>query len=108
MQQRRTAERILLAAVHGLQRIEEVGKVLVPGEQIVNPPDRLLDVVFEHGDDQLVLALEIRVERAARKTGRGGDGFDAGAADALFLEHARRRLEQLLAGIVPGRSCSDS
>ena len=91
-----------------LQRVDEIRKVLVPGEQIVNAPDRLLDMILEHGDDQLVLALEIRIERPARKAGRGRDGLDAGAADALFLEYPRRRLEQLVAGIVPGRSCSNS
>ena len=84
------------------------GEVLVPGEQVEIAPDRLLDVILEHGDDQLVLALEIRIERAAGEAGRGRDGLDAGAADALFLEHARRRLEQLFAGIVPGRSGSNS
>ncbi len=69
---------------------------------------RLLDVILEHGDDQFVLALEVGIERAAGETGRGRDGFDAGAADAVFLEHARGRLEQLVAGIVTGRSGSDS
>ena len=108
VQQRRTAERILPAAVHGLQRVEEFREVAVLGEQIEIAPDRLLDVILEHGDDQLVLALEIRIERAARETGRGRDGLDAGAADALFLEHARRRLEQFVAGIVPGGSGSNS
>ena len=83
-------------------------RFLCIGEKIVNAPDRLLDVILEHGDDQLVLALEIRIERAARETGRRRNGLDAGAADALFLEHARRRLEQLFAGIVPGGSGSDS
>ena len=58
------AERILLAAVHGLQRIDEIREVLVPGEKIEIASNRLLDVILEHGDDQLVLALEIRIERA--------------------------------------------
>ena len=80
----------------------------MPGEQIEIASDRLLDVILEHRDDQFVLALEIRIERAARKTGRSGNGLDAGAADALFLEHARRRLEQLFAGIVPRRSGPNS
>ena len=71
-------------------------------------PNGLLDVILEHGDDQLVLALEIRIERPAREAGRRRDRLDAGAADALFLEHARRRLEQLFAGVVPGRSGSHS
>ncbi len=80
----------------------------MPGEKIVKASNGLLDMVLEHGDDQLVLALEIRIERAAREAGRRRNGLDAGAADALFLEDARRRLEQLFAGIVPGRSGSDS
>ena len=108
MQKGGAAERILLAAVHGLQRVDEIRKVLVLGEKIESASDRLLDVILEHGDDQLVLALEIRIERAAREAGRGRDGLDAGAADALFLEHARRRLEQFFAGVVPGGSGSDS
>ena len=108
VQKGRAAERILLAAVHGLQRVDEIREVVVPGEKIVNAPNGLLDVILEHGDDQLVLALEIRIERPAREAGRRRDGLDAGAADALFLEHARRRLEQLFAGIVPGRSGSNS
>jgi len=105
---RLSAKRILLAAVHCLHRFYEIRKVPVPGQQIEMASSRLRDVILEHGDDQLVLAVEIRVERATREAGRGRDGLDAGAADALFLEHARGRLEQLFAGIVPGRSGSDS
>ena len=108
MQKRGTAERILPAAVHGLQRIDEIREVFVPGEKIEIALDGLLDVILEHGDDQFVLALEIRIERPAGEAGRGRNGLDAGAADALFLEHARRRLEQLFAGVVPGRSGSNS
>ncbi len=73
----------------------------MPGEQFVNAPDRLRDVILEHGDDQLVLAVEVRVERPARETGRGRNRLDAGAADTLFLEHPRRGLEQLFARVVP-------
>ena len=108
MQKRRTTERILSAAVHGLQRIDKIREVLVPGEKIEIASNGLLDVILEHGDDQLVLALEIRIKRPAREAGRGRNGLDAGAADSLFLEDARRRLEQLFAGIVPGRSGSNS
>jgi hypothetical protein len=108
VQQGRAAERILLAAVHGLQRLDEIRKVLVLLEQIADAPDRLLDVILEHGDDQFVLALEVRIERPAREAGRRRDRLDAGAADALFLEHARRRLEQLFAGVVPCGSGSHS
>ena len=108
VQQRRAAERILPAAVHGLQRIDEIREIPVLGKKIEIAPDRLLDVILEHGDDQLVLALEIRIKRPAREAGRSRDAFDAGAADSLFLEDARRRLKQLFAGIVPGRSGSNS
>ena len=101
------AERVLLA-VHVLQRFDEIRDVAVLRQQVEIAPDRLFDVILEHGDDQLVLAGEVRIERAARETGRGRDGLDAGAADALFLEHARGRLEQFVAGIVPGRSGPNS
>jgi len=70
--------------------------------------DRLLEVVLEHGDDELVLAGEVRIERAAGEAGQGRDRLDAGAADTLVLEHAGGGLEQLVAGIVPGRSGADS
>ena len=108
VEQGRAAERILLAAVHRLHRVDEIRKVPMPGQQIEITSSRLLDVILEHGDDQFVLALEVGIERAAGETGRGRNGFDAGAADAVFLEHARGRLEQFVAGIVPGRSGSDS
>ena len=39
VQKGRAAERILLAAVHGLQRVDEIREVLVPGEQIENAPE---------------------------------------------------------------------
>ena len=65
-------------------------------------------MIFEHRDDQLVLAGEIRIECAAREPGCGRDCLDAGGIDALFLEHERGRLEQFVAGIVPGRSGADS
>ena len=90
------------------QRFDEIRKFLVPVEQFADAHDGLLDVILEHGDDQLVLALEVRIERPAREAGRRRDRLDAGAADALFLEHARRRLEQLFAGIVPCGSRSHS
>src|SRR5260370_41711587 len=108
MQQRRAAERILQAAVHRSQSFDEVRNVLVPGEKIEIASNGLLDVILEHGDDQLVLAGKVRIKRPARKAGRGGDGLDAGATDALFLEHSRRRLEQLFKGIVPARPAPNS
>jgi len=86
---------ILLATVHGLQRIDKIRDGFVPGEKIEIASNGLCDVILDHGDDQLVLALEIRIKRPAREAGRSRDAFDAGAADSLFLEDARRRLKQL-------------
>src|SRR6266850_6764566 len=108
VQKRRTTERILLATVHGLQRINKIREGVVPGEKIEIASNRLCDVILDHGDDQLVLALEIRIKRPACEAGCSRDAFDAGAADSLFLEDARRRFKQLFAGIVPGRSGSNS
>ena len=95
-------------AIHLAVGVEVILQVLVLGQQVEVAPDRLLDVVLQHGDDQLVLAVEIRIERAARETGSRRDRFDTGGIDALFLEDAGGRLEQFVAGIVPGRSGSDS
>ncbi len=100
VQQRGAAERILPAAIGGAQRFQEVGQVAVLGEQIEIALDRLLDVILEHRDDQFILALEVRIERATGETRRRRDRLDAGAADALFLEHPRGCLEQLLAGVI--------
>jgi hypothetical protein len=108
MQKRRTAERILLAAVHRSQRFDEIRDILVPGEKIEIASNGLLDVILEHRDDQLVLAGKIRIKCPAREAGRGRDGLDAGAADALLLEDECRRFEQLFAGVVPGRSGPNS
>ena len=102
MQKRRTAERILPAAVHGLHRVEKFREIAVLGKQIEIAPNGLLDVILEHGDDQLVLAPEIRIERPARETRRRRDGLDAGPADPLFLEDARRRLDTAFRGYRPG------
>jgi len=55
----------------------------VPGKKIKIASNRLLDVILEHGDDQLVLAREIRIKRAAREAGRRRNSLDAGAADSL-------------------------
>jgi len=80
----------------------------VTGQKIESAPNRLLDMILQHGDDQLVLAVEVRIKRPARKAGGRRDRFDAGAADSLLLEDARRRLEQFVAGIIPGRSRPNS
>ncbi|MGY3356841.1 uncharacterized protein YcgL (UPF0745 family) [Bradyrhizobium sp. GM0.4] len=103
MEQRRAAERILPCAIHRLQRRDEVVEIVVLREDVHVAPDRLRDMLLEHGDNQLVLALEVGIERAAAKSGRRRDRLDAGAADAVLLEHARRRLEQPVARVVPGR-----
>ena len=108
VEQGRAAQWIRSAALHVAVRIHEVLQVLVPRKKIEVAPDQLLDVVLEHRNDQFVLAVEIRVERPARESGRRHDRFDAGGVDALFLEHARRSLEQLVAGGVPRRSGANS
>ena len=41
------------------------------------------------------LLLNFEIERPAGEAGHGGNGFDDGAADALFLEYARCRFDAL-------------
>jgi hypothetical protein len=60
-------------------------------------------MLLQHGDDEFVLACEIRIEGAPREAGRGGDGFDACRTYTLFLEYLRGCLEQLFAGVVARR-----
>ena len=89
MEQGRAAERVLPRAPHLAERFDEVRGILMMGQKVETTLDRLLDVIFQHGDDQLVLAGEVRIERAAGEAGGQRDRLDAGAADALVLEHAR-------------------
>jgi hypothetical protein len=42
----------------------------------------LCDVILDHGNDQLVLALEIRIKRPRVKPAAAAVFFDAGAADS--------------------------
>ena len=43
-------------AIHVAERVDVILQVLVLRQEIEAAPDRLLDVILEHGDDQLVLA----------------------------------------------------
>jgi hypothetical protein len=70
--------------------------------------DGAIDVILQHGDDQLVLVGEVRIERAARQPAGSRDRLDAGGTDALFLEHLGGGLEQLLPRFLASRSGSYS
>jgi hypothetical protein len=60
-----------------------------------------LGALFQQGQDELVLALEVAVERAAGVAGTFGDLLDRGAADTVLGEEFGRGLQQLLAGEFP-------
>jgi len=96
------AERILTAAVRLPEGSDEVDGVAVAIQQLEMVAHGSLDVVLEHGDDQLVLAGEIGIDGAAREAGGGGDGFDAGSADPLLLENLGGGREEALARHVAG------
>jgi len=98
------AERILTAAVRLSQRGDEVDGIAVALQQIEMVAHGSIDVILEHGDDQVVLAGEIGIDGAAREAGGGGNGFDAGAADPLLLEDLGGGREEALAGRVASRS----
>lgn len=97
-------ERILTAAVRLSERSDEVDGVAVAIQQIEMVAHGALDVVLEHGNDQLVLAGEIGIDGAARESGGGGNGFDAGSADPLLLEDLGGGREEALARHVAGGS----
>ncbi len=70
--------------------------------------DGAIDVILQHGDDQLVLVGEVRIEGAARQPGGSRDRLDAGSTDALLLEHLGGGLEQLFPRFPASRSGSYS
>ena len=108
MQERRAAQRIVAAALGGAQRGHEVRRVAMARQQLAMVLERPLDVVLQHGDDQLVLVVEIRIEGAARQPGGGRDRLDAGRTDAVLLEDLGGGLEQLFPRFLAGRTGSHS
>ena len=56
----------------------------------------------EIGGDQVVLALEVVIQRALGEAGLGRDLVDADAADAFIVEQRARRLDDTLAGRLGG------
>ena len=82
--------------------------VAMARQQVAMVLERPIDVVLQHGDDQLVLVVEIRIEGAARQPGGGRDRLDAGRTDALLLEDLGGGLEQLFPRFLAGRSGSHS
>lgn len=108
MQKRRTAERIPPAAVHASSVRRETREIAVLGEQIEIVPYGLLDVILEHGDDQLVLAPEIRIERLRVKPAAAAMASMLAPPIPCSSKTPPPRLVQLFAGIVPGGSGSNS
>ena len=104
VQERRAAQRIVAAALGGAQRGQEFRQVAVARQQVAVVLERPFDVVLQHGDDQIVLVVEIRIEGAARQPGGGRDHLDAGRADAVLLEDLGGGLEQLFPRLVAGRT----
>ncbi|WP_430649273.1 hypothetical protein [Bradyrhizobium shewense] len=84
-------------AVHRLQRRDEVVEIVVLGEDVEVAPDRLRYMVLEHGDDQLVLALEVRIERAAgeagacRSSAEEAEALPTAALQIIFISAVRHR-----------------
>ena len=104
VQERRAAQRIVAAALGGAQGGDEVRQVAMARQQVAVMLERPFDVVLQHGDDQLVLVVEIRIEGAARQAGGSRDRLDAGRTDTLLLEHLGGGLEQLFPRFLAGRS----
>ncbi len=60
----------------------------------------LLMIAAQKLDEQIALAVEIRIKRAARIARRGGDVFDAGVAETLLCDQSQRGIEQTLLGLI--------
>ena len=57
---------------------------LDPGAALLDPPHRLVDGAVESGEEDLLLALEVVVERLAGDTGAADDVGDLGRLITLF------------------------
>jgi hypothetical protein len=58
------------------------------------------DLLLEGAEEEVLLAAEVRVDRAARVAGGGGDLVDRRAAEAALAEQAGGGLEEVLAGFL--------
>ena len=108
MQERRAAQRIVAVALGGAERCDEVLRRAMLRQQLAVMLNGAIDMILQHGDDQLVLVGEVRIEGAARQPGGGRDRLDAGSTDALLLEHLGGGLEQLFPRFLASRSGSHS
>ena len=82
-----------MTAIHRHQGGHEAVGVPVPGEQFQMAAGGLLDVIGQHRGDELVLAGEVGVERAAGQPPGGRDRLYAGAADPMLGEGGGGGLE---------------
>jgi hypothetical protein len=78
------------------QVVDRVGRVAGQLGDPLQGGVLLLDLVLEQGQDQVVLAAEVGVERAAGEAGDVADLLDRGADDAAGGEHLDRGRHQLL------------
>src|SRR5262249_32986181 len=98
------AQRVVPAALGGAQRFDEADRVAVATEQLAVVLQRSLDVVLEHRDDELVLAREVRVERAASEAGGGRDRLDARSPGAPLGAPPGPGVERLAPRLVARRT----
>jgi hypothetical protein len=57
-------------------------------------------VLLEHGEEEIVLAGEVRVDRALRIARLVGDLVETGGMETTAEEDAARRRDQVLAGLL--------
>jgi len=99
-----SAEGVLPVTIRLPKGGDEVDGIAMVVQQVEMVAHGSLDVVREHGVDQLVLAVKVGVDGAACEAGGGGNGFQAGPADTPFVEHLGGGREEPLARHVTGRS----
>src|SRR6266567_1623875 len=85
------------------ERLAEFFQALLKGAGAVHDRldlgELLVAVALEGGQEQVLLAGEVGVERADGEAGLLGDVVHGGAGVALAGEHPRGRLEQVLTGL---------
>jgi hypothetical protein len=76
---------------------QALGRVVDAGERRASFANRLLHRPVEHGEEDIVLAPKVQIDRACRDAGAPGDVGDLRSEEPAFGEDAGGGVENLLA-----------
>src|SRR5690606_1886363 len=90
--------RLVEHPLHGV-RTGHVGGLDRVAHRFAQPVDAVLGLRLEHREEQLLLAVEVRVERPAGISGAVADDLDRGVADPGLGEYLVGGIDQPLTGL---------